>query len=86
MNIRVHIDRLVLHGIDVRDRRAFQSAIQGELARLFAQGRLPDAASFRRASLSGPAVEIPAAPDSRKFGAGVARSVYRAMGGQEGRG
>ena len=37
MNVELHIEQLVLHGFDPRDRRAIGEAVQRELARLFAQ-------------------------------------------------
>ena len=36
-DVHVHIDRLVLIGVDVRDRAALDGAVRGEMARLFVE-------------------------------------------------
>jgi hypothetical protein len=36
-DVHVHIDRLVLIGVDVRDRSALDAAVRGEMTRLFAE-------------------------------------------------
>lgn len=43
MNIELHIDELVLHGFDPRDRHAIGDAVQQELARLLEIRGLTDA-------------------------------------------
>ena len=36
-DVHVHIDRLVLIGVDVRDREALDTAVRAEMTRLFAE-------------------------------------------------
>ena len=36
-DVRVHIERLVVTGVDVRDRAALGAAVEAEIARLFAE-------------------------------------------------
>jgi hypothetical protein len=81
MNLRVRIGRVVLDGVDPRDRRRFQAALQQELSRLLAQHGLPEGLGPSRDALAGPAVPVPAVPDARRLGTGIARSVYQAMDG-----
>jgi hypothetical protein len=41
MNIEIHIDQLVLEGVEVRDRSRLRAAVEAELTRLLAEGGLP---------------------------------------------
>jgi len=42
-DIRVHIDRIVLIGVDPRDREALGAAVEGEMTRLFTERGWPRA-------------------------------------------
>ena len=46
-SVRLHVERLVVHGLPSRDRLAIGDAVRGELTLLIAGGGLPG--SFRRA-------------------------------------
>ncbi len=81
--IELHIDELVLHGFSPADRLRIGSALEGELARLLAEGTLPvalasaghieslDAGSFERSPHATPAW----------IGGQVARAVYGRLDG-----
>ena len=82
MNVRLHIEELVLEGFPPGDRHRIAEAVQAELARLFGtQGvpstlpALPDMGRLR--------TEVgglhPTRPE--RSGADIARAVYDALGG-----
>jgi len=84
MNVRLHIERLVLDGVPVAqaDRARLLSVVESELGRLLATRGLPDAAA---AGWATPAVDggsIAPTPNATKFGRDVARAVYRGLGGE----
>jgi hypothetical protein len=76
--VELHIEELVLHGVDARDRHLVADTLERELGRLFAEGPLPRALG-RRAAL--PEVDAgtfaaPAARDTQAMGAGIARAMH----------
>ena len=80
MNVEIHIDRLVLDGLDVpfAHRAALQAAIEGELARLVA------ASAPRSQPLAVPSVrapEIRAGGTPAQLGNAIAGAVHKAVGG-----
>jgi hypothetical protein len=84
MNIRLHIERLVVDGFGLQraDGRAVKSAVQAEL------GRLLTANGLRQELQQGGAVpqvkadplQIGAKPSPRQLGTQIARSVYGGIG------
>lgn len=86
MNVRLHIDRLVLDGIDVgaADRPRLQAAIEQELARLIGAGGISPELAGGVALPSVRAPQIALAPDAKpaQLGAAIAGAVYGGMGGQ----
>jgi hypothetical protein len=83
MNVKLHIERLVLNGLPLaqRDAVVVQKAVVGELTRLIEGGLAPDLRS------GGAVPEVPAGPVSwspggnpRELGRQVARSVYGGLG------
>lgn len=86
MNVRLHIERLVLDGIDVTpvQRTALVGATEAELGRLFSSNGLPDqvASGFSVPSADGGTIrQATSGFDSVAFGHEVARAIYRGMGG-----
>ena len=77
--IVLHIDRLVLRGIDRADAGAVSAAIQAELRRLVAVPGNIDAftASSDRERLNAGSVRIGAGDGSRSLGRSVARQIVR---------
>jgi hypothetical protein len=80
MNIRVHIERVMLEGVDWQpaQRAHFERAFAGELARLLANGDPPTQAGavpFARA----PDAMLPPNPTPHSMGVQVARSVFKSM-------
>ena len=84
MSVRLHIDRLVLDGIDVRhaDRPHLQSAIESELARLIAAGGLsPElAGGIAMPSVRAPQIALKAGAKPAQLGAAIAGAVYGGVG------
>ena len=84
MNINVHIERLILEGIDVshRERPFLQAAVEGELARLLeADGAgtgLMAGGAVR--SISGGDIQLTGRNDPTDLGQQIARSVYGGIG------
>lgn len=86
MKVRLHIERLVLDGIDVPPgaRRTLRQSLERELARRIAAGGLSSelASGIAVPSVSAPAIDTAPAKDARKLGAAIARSVYTGIGGR----
>ena len=84
MNVRVHIDRLVLDGIDLPHgtRRAFRASLERVLAeRILAGGISPElAAGIAVPSVAVPSIELTA--DAPKLGAAVGHSIAAGIGGR----
>jgi hypothetical protein len=89
MNVRLHIDRLVLDGIDLAgidiaaDRPRLKAAIEQELARLIGAGGISPELAGGVALPSVRAQQIALAPDAKpaQLGAAIAGAVYGGVGG-----
>ena len=81
--IHLHIDRLVLEGVNVRhaDRPHLQAAIESELARLIANGGISPELANGIAVPSVRAPQISIASDARQLGTSIANAVYGGVGG-----
>jgi len=83
MNIRLHIDRLVLEGLDVpsASRAALGAALEQELARLIAAGGLAPwlAGGTAVPSMDAPPIDAPGSP--HQLGTAIAGALYAGMGG-----
>jgi hypothetical protein len=77
-NIELHIEELVLHGFSPRDRDAIGAALQGELARLFAeQGAHPALRQTREVEkVDGGSFSMRAEAKAASIGTQVAQSIY----------
>ncbi len=83
MNIRLHIERLVLDGVQIKANGAgnFQEAVQGRLGQLLAEHGLPPGLSTR---VSIPAIDAPSLTlgerlDGASLGTMVADSVHAGL-------
>jgi len=78
----VHIDRLVLRGIDPADKQAFAKGLEAELARVLSD---PQARAAMTRSRRTPVMRLgrlpmqPGLAGARALGAGVARAIGRRM-------
>ncbi|HEX6899538.1 MAG TPA: hypothetical protein VF789_07495 [Thermoanaerobaculia bacterium] len=84
MKINLHIDRLVLEGIDLphAQRPVLQAAVEAELGRLLAEGGVgPDLASgIAVPSVRAAGIEMGADGSPQQLGTQIARSVYGGIG------
>ena len=84
MNINLHVDRLVLDGVDLPSHQipAFQQAVETELARLLAKQGLGSGlvAGIAVRELPGGMVQSTGDQDPTTFGRQIARAVYRGIG------
>ena len=82
MSVRLHIDRLVLDGVNVRaaDRPRLQAAIESELARLIASGGISPELTNGIAVPSVRAPQISLSNDSKQLGTSIASAVYGGVG------
>jgi hypothetical protein len=71
--IRLHIEELVLHGFDPRDRHAIGDAVRGELAALLAGQQISQSASVR--SIDGGSIHTGSLRDTKPIGHAVANAV-----------
>lgn len=74
-HVEIHVEEMVLHGVDPSDRHAVGDAVVAELTRLIAEGGLPDTMQVDAAGLRG-AMDGPPASGAA-FGVAVARAAYR---------
>lgn len=76
MNINLHIERLILDGIDFgpSQRQQLRAAVEGELVRLLGAGTLAHMRGAAVPSISSPAIELRNNPT--EFGKQIAGSVY----------
>lgn len=76
-SVRVHIERLVVSGVDVRDRVGLGNAVQVELERLLTEHGWADAPEAAQQVARVQGGVIPAAPSRvAEFGARIAGAVY----------
>jgi hypothetical protein len=76
----VHIDELVVHGLDRRAAERGAAALRSELARLLASGLPPDAGALAElGALTLPEIVPPRGAEPAEVGREVARSLYRAL-------
>ena len=84
MNIRIHIDRIVLDGLSLRpnSRNQLGDAIKRELERLLTENGLPEAWNAARAvsAARGTDISLPADGSPIQLGARAARSIYGSLG------
>jgi hypothetical protein len=80
MNVRVHIDRVVLEGLPISSRRAIHLAVERELATLLAYRVTWPTAGISVPRVSGPVLSFARSQPESRLGASVARSVEGAIG------
>lgn len=80
--IHLHIDRIVLRGVDAADRHALVQGLQTELARVLVD---PEARAAMKASRRVPVLRLgrmamtPGPAGARSFGTGVARAIGKGI-------
>jgi hypothetical protein len=86
MNVRLHIDRLVLDGVAVRagDRARLQAAVEAELTRLVQGGGIaPELArGGGLPSLAAPQITVAPRATAAQLGTSIAGAVYGSIGGR----
>jgi len=86
MNIDLHIERLVLDGLELgaADGPRVAAAIEAELARMLRAGGLHPALARGAAlpSVAAPHEQLPSCAGAREVGGAVARSLYGGIGGR----
>ena len=84
MNINLHIERIVLDGLNVepRDRRTLQAAVESELARLLAGGGLRSefTSSGALRSLSAGEIHVTPPATGAQLGNQIAQAVHGGIG------
>ena len=80
MNIKLHIQRLVLHGVELTpiEQRRLKLSIESEMVRLIDQAGFEDAMvrAHDVTALHGPAMDLPSPQDASRLGRQIARSVH----------
>ena len=86
MKVRLHIERVVLDGVDLPpgSRGALRASLEHELASRIAAGGLSDALASGIAvpAVSAPPIELAHGTPAPKLGASIAQSVYAGIGGR----
>ena len=84
MNITLHIERLIVEGLDLpqRQRGVLQTALEAELGRLLAQGEIGTHLAQGGAvpRLAAPAIQLRANTDPTVLGTSIAQAVYSSIG------
>jgi hypothetical protein len=84
MNIRIHIDRLILDGLPVTHHQGplVQAAVEAELTRLFTENgvaaNLP--AGIAVPSVRANAIQLTSGSDPAQMGTQIAQSIYSGIG------
>jgi hypothetical protein len=83
MNIDLHIDELVLHGVDPHDRWAIGDAVQRELVRLLGERGLTTVReSVDVPRLDAGSIALPAQSRGAAIGSPIASALHAALGGK----
>jgi len=84
MNVNLHIEQLILDGIDLppHQREALAAAVQGELTRLIAVGGLSPSLQQggAKAQVAGDRLQLSPGQPPELMGQQIARSVYGGIG------
>ena len=82
----IHIEELVVHGVDVDSRRRLGAAVEAELARLLAQpGALAHLDASRTVDVvDAGAISLGPRPRAESTGAHIAGAVFHSLGGLPG--
>jgi hypothetical protein len=84
MNIKLHIDHLILDGITVPHsrRHLLRASVQSELTRLFAEGGVSPSLANGTAvpQVSATGIQLSGSNDSVQLGRQIAQSVYGGIG------
>ena len=82
----IHIEELVIHGVDVGSRRRLGTAVEAELTRLLAQpGALAHLDASRTVDVvDAGAISLGPRPRAESTGAHIAGAVFRNLGGLPG--
>ena len=85
MNIKVHIERLVLDGLrmEARDSAQVQATVEAELVRLLSESGIPAGlqAGFNQARIHAPVAQLNSSPHAREIGAQISKGIYGAFAG-----
>jgi hypothetical protein len=86
LNVQVHIERLVLDGMDLphAQRLLLQAALEAELGRLLAEGglRMDLLSGDQRPALEAGEVRLASENPPERLGEQIARAVYTGLGNQ----
>ena len=82
MNVHLHIDRLVIDGIDIADQQALTTALQAELARLLTEQGVaaPLENGGAWASLPPATLALTGNPTSAQIGRDIAQAIFGGIG------
>lgn len=87
MNIHMHIERMIIEGVDLppAQRHLLQAAVEAELGRLLAAREI--STNFKnvgsQVGIVAPVLQLNSSPDAKVLGAQVGASVYSAITGSE---
>jgi hypothetical protein len=87
VNIQLHIDRLVLDGLDVAyaDRSQLAASMEVELSRLLSAGGMSSdfTSGVSLATLNADSIQVAPGASADHLGLQIAQAVYGGVGGQE---
>lgn len=83
MNLKLLIDRLILHDLPAHQQAQIAQAIEAELGRLLQSGAMPPGTP-RYLSLDSLSLEVDGQQTPEQIGASVASQIYREIGGSDG--
>jgi len=82
MDLKLHIEELVLHGFAAKDRQRIAAAVEHELGRLLAEKKWPmPRGNLNIESMRGGVFRTEAGAKPGATGTQIARTIYRSMEG-----
>lgn len=83
MKVNIHIERLILDGLEMTgpERRQLDIALRDELARLLASGGLESGAGAALSSVEGPEIRIGPRTGAQQWGQQIASAVHASLAG-----
>jgi hypothetical protein len=85
MNIRIHVERLILNGLPVEARESalVQAAVEAELTRLLFERGIPGAlqTGVNNDRIFAPTLRLNSSPYAKEIGTQIGAGIYNAFGG-----
>jgi hypothetical protein len=82
-NLELHIDKLVLHDLDLAQRHRLAAAIERALTQMFTERGVPGNLNAETLALDVSTIQVSPSAKADVIGAQVAQSIYRQIAGSQ---